>query len=130
MDDLDREIRDVLDVFGLLLVFVAALLSFSMTRAADLLERQTPTVRADRDELRGKVSGARALSIVLLIMIACVLAVAATTLWRALATVAPGRPLSPLRAGFAVLNVFLLLAGGWVARTLQQLNRNAKDLQS
>lgn len=125
---LDRQIRDVMDVFGLLMVFVAALLSFVMSRAAEHKEADRPDVRADRVALAAKVSGMMRLAVALLIMIGSVLAVSIGTFWKTLQTFAFGDPISPLRTGFAILNAFLVLAGLWTFFTAQDLARKAREL--
>jgi hypothetical protein len=129
MRNLDNQIRDVLDVVSLTLVFLIAYLSATYPRMQDLVEEPRPDEEFDRRRLANKLDALGRSLVVVLVFVIAALAVIAPVTTQVLADVDFEGDYSVLRAGFVLVNVMIVGGGGITFVLARRLRRRARQLK-
>lgn len=128
MKGLDSQIRDLLDVSGLVLVLILAYLGSAYTRLADLLEESRPDTRFLQTRLANKLLSMRRGLLASAAIVGTIAALSAPVWLGVLTHISFTGRYSPLRAGF--LFIVSLLMGVAVAaiRGASRAERRRKEV--
>jgi hypothetical protein len=111
MNSLDREISDVMNLLGLLVVFVVGYFSAVVPSADEAWGRPTPDVAFDRSTLANRLRAHRNLLVGIMVLITAVLTIVGPISIRTIRAIFVSY--SILRAGVILVDVLLLAM--WVA---------------